>query len=388
MSEGESYEVPPRGDSRDDEGAVRRELSRIRRFVKDLSLDDLRDGDWFAKLLTFSLGKYVRDVDAEYLRAKYPGLPADAVVQARIQLAARYASIGGGLTAAAYTGAVAATIGSGGGASPLALPAGAAGFVVDLTYTTQLQLRLAYDISALYRVPLDMNDPEDLWKLIRVAFAIKAGEASQGFALKMVPAIMRPLMKKIFTGSTLHAVKSLPVVGKYLLQRNIIKFSIPGVGIPLSIGMNYWITRVAGTHALNAFRTEAAIGEAARRMTERSTHHSELLWVLWLVIQADGVIHENERLLLAHVTTLVGDLDVELEALAELRDTIELDQDKVWSTLAAAAGDLGAIYDAGVTAAAIDGKIHAKELAVLTRLSEYCSAEYDEQMIRSAAKGA
>lgn len=144
--------------SSEDEKVVRREVEKVRGFVKDLSLDDLRQGDWFPKLLTFSLDKYVKEVDADYFRRKYPDLPADAVVQERIQMAARYASVEGGLSAAAYSGAVAATIGSGGGASPLTLPAGGASFAVDLVYTSQLQLRLAYDIAVLYRVPLNTED--------------------------------------------------------------------------------------------------------------------------------------------------------------------------------------------------------------------------------------
>lgn len=79
---------------------VRGEVERIRAFVKGLSLDDLKPGDWFAKLLTFSLGKYVEEVDADCFRRKYPDLPVDAVVQERIRMAARYASIVGGLSGA------------------------------------------------------------------------------------------------------------------------------------------------------------------------------------------------------------------------------------------------------------------------------------------------
>lgn len=378
----------PHGDEESvaDVGVVRRELNRVKDFAQELSLDDLREGAWFAKLLGFSLDQYVHEVDPDYFKAKYPFLPADAVVQARIQLAARYASIEGGLSAGAYTGAVAATIGTRGGASPLTLPAAGASFVLDLIFTSQLQLRLAYDISVLYRVPLDMKDPEDLWKLIRVAFAIKGGEAGRGAIGKGMPVLVRPIIKKIFSGSTLAAAKSLPVVGKYLLQRSIIKFAIPAVGVPLSMSVNYWSTRVAGGQAVKVFREEASIVEAARRMTERTVHHSELLWVLWLIIKSDALIHENERLLLKHVTALVGDLDSELSALAGLQSTINLDQKMVWSMLAAATGDLEGLYDAGVVAAAVDGKINVNELTNLRKLAEYCSVPYDEDAIRDAAR--
>ena len=379
--------VPHDHESPSEEGAVRRELNRIKNFAQELSLDDLHGGAWFAKLLRFSLDQYVHDVDADYFNARYPGLPADAVIRTRIQLAARYASIEGAISAGAYTGAVAATLGTGGGSSPLTLPAAGVSFVLDLIFTSQLQLRLAYDISVLYRVPLDLEDPEDLWKLIRVAFAIKGAEAGRGAIGKGIPVLVRPIVKRIFSGNISAAAKSLPVVGRYLLQRNIMKFAIPAVGVPLSMAVNYWSTRVAGRQAVSIFREEARIADAARRMTERTVHHSELLWVLWLIIKSDALINEKERLLLKHVTALVGDLNSELSALAGLKSTIDLDQKMVWSILDSAAGDLEALYDAGVVAAAIDGKINVNELTNLRKLAEYCSVPYDEDAIRAAARG-
>jgi hypothetical protein len=364
---------------------VDNELGKLREFARGLRLEEIREGAWFSRLLRYSLDQYVREVDAAYLHRKYPGLPADAVVDARIQLAARYASVEGGLSAGAYTGAVAATIGSAGGASPLTLPAAGVSFVADLLYVSNLQLRLAHDIAVLYRVPLDLDDPEDLWKLIGVAFAIKSGEAGREVLGKGVPMLVRPILKKVYGGATLAAARSLPVIGKYLLQRNVIKFAIPAVGVPLSMGINYWSTKTAGGQARKLFRGEARIVEAARRMTERSAHRAELLWVLWLVIKADGLVHETERLLLRHVTAILRDLDSELAALSALEATVHLDNEQVWSTFSKADGDLAPLYDAGKVAAGIDGKINVNELKALRKLAEYCSVEFDEHAVRALA---
>jgi hypothetical protein len=226
--------------SADDRARVIRELDRLKGLARSMSLEDLRRGDWFARLLAFALDSYTRTADAHFFRAKYPDLPADAVVAARVQTAARYASVEGALSAGAYTGAVAATLGSGGGASPLTLPAAGVSFVLDLLYLSNLQLRLAHDIAVLYQVPLDLDDPEDLWKLIRIAFAIKSSEAGRGVIGKGVPVLVRPLVRRIYSGSTLAAARSLPVVGRYLLQRNQVKFAIPAVGVPLSMPPARW----------------------------------------------------------------------------------------------------------------------------------------------------
>jgi hypothetical protein len=367
---------------------VQSELNKLRAFVTTMSPEDLREGAWLGRMLGYSLGPYVHEVDAAYFEARYPDQTADQIIEARIRLAARYAGIEGGISAGVYTGAVAATIGSAGGASPLTLPAAGLSFVLDLLYMSNLQLRLAHDIAVLYRVPLDLKDPEDLLKLIRVAFAVKSAEAGRGAVGKGIPALVRPILRRILNGGTLAAAKTLPAIGKLLLQRNLIKFAIPAVGVPLSTAVNYWSTRAAGRQAAALFRREAAIAEAARQMTGATVHHAELLWVLWLIVKSDAVVHENERLLLRHVTALIGDLDSELTALAALTSTVDVDEKLVWSTLSAATDDLEALYDAGVVAAAVDGKINVNELANLQKLSRCCGVVYDEQAIRAAGAGA
>ena len=159
----------------DDREIVENERADLRQFVEGLSPDDIKSGGWFTKLLAHALSAYNQKATWQYFQEKYAGVPPDAVVDQRIKMAARYAAIEGGLAASAYTAAVSATIGSLGGASPLTVPAALTTVMVDVAFISQLQLRLAHDIAILYRVPLDTSDPDDLWKLIRVAFTIKSG---------------------------------------------------------------------------------------------------------------------------------------------------------------------------------------------------------------------
>ena len=98
------------------------------------------------------------------------------------------------------------------------------------------------------------------------------------------------------------------MVGKYLLQRNLVKFAIPLVGVPLSTGANYWITRTAGVAARDIFRNEARVIEAARRTCSSVDDHEALLWVMWLVIAAEPRVADNERLLLHHVARIAATL--------------------------------------------------------------------------------
>ena len=352
---------------------VERQRDEMRVFVKSLSTDDIKSGNWFTQLLTHALSTYTEKVDWSYFQGKYAGVPADAIVDQRVKMAARYAAIEGGLSASAYTAAIAATIGSGGGASPLTIPAAVTTGVVDVAYVTQLQLRLAYDIAVLYRVPLDTSDPEDLWKLIRVALTIRSGEAVQDGLLKAVPVLMRQVVKKYYKGPVLAAAKGFPFVGKYLLQRNVIKMAIPGVGIPLAVVVNRYTTLVAGRHAQDVFRNEARVIEAAEGLTRRTRHPQLMLWVAWLVVSTGNKITDDEALLMRHLVRLARDHHQVVDE--QLANLIEVDPADVWARIEAEHGDLEDVIDAATRVAEIDGPLNARERAVVDELRK--RATYD-----------
>ena len=107
-----------------DQELVERERAELRDFVAGLSPDEIRSGAWFTKLCAQALGSYTEKVDWRYFQERYQGVLADAIVDQRIKMAARYAALEGGLSAVVYTAAIAATIGSLGAASPVVVPAG------------------------------------------------------------------------------------------------------------------------------------------------------------------------------------------------------------------------------------------------------------------------
>ncbi|MEU0472515.1 hypothetical protein ACFW5S_13540 [Streptomyces olivaceus] len=356
-----------------DRKVVEQEQAAIRDFVKGLSGDDIKSGNWFTKLAAHAMNTYTEKVDWKYFQDRYAGVPADAVVDQRIKMAARYAALEGGLSAGAYTAAVAATIGSLGGASPATVPAAVATVTVDVAFITQLQLRLAYDISVLYRVPIDAHDPDDLWKLIRVALTIKSGEAANKTVSKAVPVMVRPLVKRFYSNSALAAGRALPVVGKHLLQRNVIKIGIPLVGVPLAVLMNRYTTLVAGRHARAVFRNEARVIELAEGISERSRHPQLMLWVAWLVIRADAKakISNDEALLIRHLVMLVRERHGVVDE--QLAQVVEIDPDEVWKRVEAEPDDLSDILDAAWRVATVDGDLTPREETILAQLRKRCS---------------
>lgn len=353
-----------------DQERVERESAELRRFVAGLSGDDIKSGSWFTKLCAHALDSYTDKVDWLYFQERYEGVPADAIVDERIKMAARYAALEGGLSAGAYSAAIIATLGSAGGASPVTVPAAVATVMVDVAFVTQLQLRLAHDVAVLYRVPIDLSDPDDMWKLIRVAFTIKSAEVAREGVVRVVPAVMRPLIKRFYSRSVLAVGRGLPVVGKYLLQRNVIKIGIPLVGVPLAVVLNRYTTLIAGRHARAVFRNEARVIELAENLSERSQHPQLTLWVAWLVIMADGKIASDETLLMGHLVRLVRERhQVVDDKLARL---IDVDPVEVWRRLDAEPGDLSDLLDVANRVANVDGAVNARERGVISELQDRC----------------
>jgi tellurite resistance protein len=171
----------------------------------------------------------------------------------------------------------------------------------------------------------------------------------------------------------LVAAKGLPFVGKYLLQRTVIKVAIPVVGIPIATGMNYWTTLVAGRNAQKIFRNEGRISELAERLLTRSDHPQLLLWVSWLIVNADSTISEDETRLFQFLTRFARERqDVADEKLAAV---IDIEPAEVWTMIAATDDDMEDIISASQLVASVDGDINAKEQALLDELKIRCRAE-------------
>lgn len=220
-----------------------------------------------------------------------------------------------------------------------------------------------------------------MWKPVRIAFAIRVGETGGNATLKFTPAVVRPVLKKMFSGQRLAMVKGLPIVGKHLLQRNIIKFGIPIVGVPTAVLVNRWTTRVVGDQAKEILRKEARIREAASRLVSSTDAREELVWVLWLVMRVDGCAKDDELLLLHHVTEAMKKAGCDESLLKELREPVELDESMVWRRIDSLEGAKKALHDAAVVAAAVDGRIVSSEISALKELAVRCGVEYDSEGI-------
>ncbi|GAB3331157.1 hypothetical protein RMN56_20625 [Micromonospora halotolerans] len=353
--------------------AVVRRMAELREFAKGLSGADFESGDWFTKLCMHVLRTYAAKVDAEYLLRRNPGMPANALVDQRIKLAAREAAIAGGVAGSVYTGVFVSKLGPRGGAgssSSATLAAGGMSALGNLAYVSRVQLRLAWDIAVLYRVPPDLNDPEELGEFVRVAFGIKAGELPVAGAVTVAPEMTRRAVKKVYSGKRLEAAKQLPIIGEDLLQRRVMRTAIPGVVVPLAALASRTMTKAAGEHARLVFGDKAKVLERAERLIRRTRHVELMLWVAWLVIEADQKRSDEEYLLMRHLLRLAKEQHQHVDD--QLEKVIAVEPAEVWERVAAATGELSDVLDAAQQVAEVDGPVNEQEKAVLDELHDRC----------------
>jgi uncharacterized protein (DUF697 family) len=363
-------------------------LAEMREFAAKQDRQTLESGAWFQQIIKAALGTYSKNANAAFFKSKYPGLPPDAVSEILITTAKRYAMLEGGVSAAAYSAAIASTIGSGGGASPLTIPAALGAFAVDLSFTTALQLRLAHDLAVIYGVPVDLDDPEDVWELVLVAFGVKAGEVGREAVAKAAPEAVRQGVKAVVRGPVLEFLKRLPFIGQYILQRRLIQFAIPLVGIPLNAGMNWWTTSSISKRARTVYRDKASIHEAAEKiMADEDVDPMLVLRTMWWIAQADGKVTDGEARLLRMTIEMVKAAGADGAALEAFESTINIDVAELLSKISALA-DLDAkkaIYEGACRTAGVDREFAVKEVDALRQLAGACGVDFDEKALKEFA---
>ncbi len=174
-------------------------LEEAKRFAKSLDFEEVKSGEWFVKLLQNVVRSYDRNARAEYFRQKYPGLPSDDIADILTSVTTRFAAVAGGVAGAAATSAQVSTLGTAGMTAPLFL--GAIG--AEMIYLSRIQLRLVLDLSVVYDLHLDPEDPEDVLMVFGYALGVAPTEILGTTAVKAAGGGTKTLVKRYVSKNVL-----------------------------------------------------------------------------------------------------------------------------------------------------------------------------------------
>jgi hypothetical protein len=110
------------------------------------------------------------------------------------------------------------------------------------------------ELAKLYEVPLDDEDPEDIWIIFAYAVGGKASELAGGFGMKVGGAATKHGIKRVISKEILKQLQAIGrMIGVKILQKTLIKYAVPVVSIGIGSTWNYFSTKAIGKIAQKHF---------------------------------------------------------------------------------------------------------------------------------------
>jgi len=120
---------------------------------------------------------------------------------------------------------------------------------------------LVANLGKLYGVRLDPDDPEDILTILAFALGGSAAGAAGEAGMKMGAKVAGMGAKQFFAKDVLATVKRVASkIGINILQRSIVKYTVPIASIGIGSSWNYLATRNVGRFAVRHFKQRAAAG--------------------------------------------------------------------------------------------------------------------------------
>lgn len=275
------------------EAEISSELKEVKGFTKTLNLDDFKSGQWFIALLQKVVQSYDRNAKAEYFQQKYPGLTPDEIADILISVTVRYATIAGAVTGAAVTANQIAVLSSVG--MTAALLFGTIG--AEMVYLARIQMRLVLDLSVVYDLQLDPDDPEDILLIFGFALGVAPTELLGKGLQVAVRGGTNYAVKKYISKGTLRTIQNFAKrIGIRILQRTILKYTIPFVSAAVGSSFNYVSTKSIGGIAKNHLKNRGKVTEELRQLVSRqNTYDIAFPAAAMYMAQIDGDYSSKEK---------------------------------------------------------------------------------------------
>lgn len=225
-------------------------------LLRDIPKADRKSGLWFQKLLLKVLDVHAKKVNAEYFQQKYATSQKDIIAK---KLIASYRD---------YNTAVGVVIGGAGGVGELVVAI--LSTFPEIALVTYNQLKLIYDLSVIYGDPVNLDDPEEVFSVLLIAFRVRISEVLKRgtkFAIdKGGKLFVEKAGKRVVLRKVQHII--LKSLGKKITQRSIksiIAKAPPIIGAILGAAVcgatDYFSTKTVAERTLYRYRTGKLIVE-------------------------------------------------------------------------------------------------------------------------------
>lgn len=372
----------PAPDDEHTKAQVSKEIEDAKTLAKTLNFEEVKSGEWFFKLLRQVIKAYDSNARAAYFQKKYPGLSLDEIADTLTSVTVKYAAIAGAM--AGVTASVDELTALSTGGLTTALFVGTIG--AEMLYLANIQMRLVLDMSVLYDLQLDLEDPEDILLVFGYALGVAPTEMlGKGLQVAARASTTRAIKTVVSKGTLETLQKIANRLGFKILQRTIIKYSVPVVSAAVGSVYNYLATKSVGQIAKIHFKYRGkATDELRAVVSKQNTYDLAIPAAAMFMAQVDGNVSSKEKDLYramlsrmsfeehtpADFNRLVSDEQSILDAVSQIEDT-ELRK---------------ALIELLTLMAIYDGTLTSEEREFLTNAAERLDVSLDIDQVEKRAK--
>jgi uncharacterized tellurite resistance protein B-like protein len=366
----------------EDKQLIAQEMEQEKAFASTLTVDDLKSGEWFVKLIQRVLQTYDKNARAAYFQQKYPGLHPDAIADKLIKVCLHHAMVAGAVSALATSASVVSSIATAGFTVTVILST----VGLELIYLARIQLLLVLDLAILYNVKLDLNDPEDVMFVFQQALQIKSNEVAGKGVVQVGGELTKFVVKKTINKGTLKTVQKMGrAVGIKILQRTIIKFAVPVVSVGLAVSFNRATTASVAKSAKQTFRGKGKAEQSLHALISPNRVYGTLYpALLATVANVDGKLSPKEQELQAAILQRMTLEDYDIEAFNQL----VRDEEQMMELVASYRNtdDAFVIMELLVLMIVCDGYVDEAEERFILRVADVLGQPCDVTALKELAK--
>ncbi len=267
------------------------------------------------------------------VKAKYPGLPRDALADVLIKRAITRTGLIGAASGMGITGgeAVMAAPVPEPGHKVAAVSGIAASMIGDLASSTIVQMRLLQEIGHVYDCPFIEDDEEDVWLVFQAALGSKGIEKAGGFtrfiytetAMKQFRRLLRSGIRKAVQKKV--AKVAGPKVAKVLAEKYVMRL-VPFLNIGIGFVWNRQVTKQVGRWSKIKARIRSGVFSDLDKIKMRDPEVAALALpiILHVGTSADSLT-DNTLTLYGQTAKRLNLSDDEVAAMTEMNEERELE---------------------------------------------------------------
>ena len=166
-----------------------------------------------------------------------------------------------------------------------------------MLYLSNIQMRLMLDMSVLYDLQLDPEDPEDILMIFGYALGVAPAEfIGKGLQVAARAGTESGIKKVVTKGTREAVVKFAQRLGFKIGQKTIIKYAVPVASAAIGSGYNYVTTKSVGQIAKLHFKNRGKVTDELRAVVSRqNTYDLAVPAATMFMAQIDGSVSPKEK---------------------------------------------------------------------------------------------